>query len=156
MIMKQVKGILFIMLSVCLFMACSSDETDKASDLVGNLMGYWKVANQKQIEGQDPNTMGGLCFKKNGEIIQWGKTSENWYEIYTGKWWVSDDGEIMVDVYENTWCHIYTGIEKLSKNHLTIRSWGGFCGTPREEGNDVDYIKLDQAPNYDNLTKYER
>ena len=129
----------------------SGDETGDASDLVG----YWKVIDQEKSEGKDPNTMGGLCFKENGEIIAWGKGSENWYERYTGKWWVSDEGELLVDVYEGTMCHVYTGIERLSKTRLVIRNWGGFVGTSREEGYDVEYMKLDHAPNYDHLSKYE-
>ena len=146
----------FLWLGAFLLMlaGCSSDETGEASDL----MGYWKVIDQEdqeQSENRNPNAMGGLCFKKNGEIIEWGKTSTNWYETYTGKWWVSDEGELLVDVYEGSMCHVYTGIERLSKTHLVIRSWGGFAGTSREDGHDTEYTKLDHAPNYDNLSKYE-
>jgi hypothetical protein len=61
----------------------------------------------------------------------------------------------MVDVYEGVMCPIYTAIEKLSKTHLVIRSWGGFAGTSREEGHDVEYLKLENAPNYDNLNQIQ-
>ena len=129
--------------------ACSSDDEITDKDLVG----YWKVISDNQTEIKDNNSQGGLCFKNDGEIIVWGMNSESWYEIHSGKWWVSDEGDIMVDVYEGSMCHIYTAIERLSKTHLVIRSWGGFVGTPREEGYDVKYLKLENAPNYDNLNQ---
>ena len=88
--MKKV-SILWMSALLLMLAGCSGDETGDASDLVG----YWKVIDQEKSEGKDPNTMGGLCFKENGEIIAWGKGSENWYERYTGKWWVSDEGELL-------------------------------------------------------------
>ena len=142
--------------------ACSSDEEDEMSMLdetsmstaeTSDLLGYWKVISDNQTEIKDNNSQGGLCFKNDGEIIEWAMNSESWYEIHRGKWWVSDEGDIMVDVYEGVMCRIYTAIERLSKTHLVIRSWGGFVGTPREEGHDVEYLKLENAPNYDNLNQ---
>ena len=62
---------------------CSSDEIGDASDLVG----YWKVIGTEQVE--DPSSQGGLCFTKNGEIIEWGMNSKYWQERHTGKWWMS-------------------------------------------------------------------
>ena len=136
--------------------ACSSDEEDETSMSTAetsDLLGYWKVIANNQTEIKDNNSQGGLCFKNDGEIIVWGMNSESWYEIHSGKWWVSDEGDIMVDVYEGSMCHIYTAIERLSKTHLVIRSWGGFGGTPREKGYDVEYLKLENAPNHDNLNQ---
>ena len=120
-----------------------------------DLLGYWKVIADNQTEIKDSNSQSGLCFKNDGEIIEWAMNSESWYEIHRGKWWVSDEGDIMVDVYEGVMCRIYTAIERLSKTHLVIRSWGGFVGTPREEGYDVEYLKLENAPNYDNLNQIQ-
>ena len=142
--------------------ACSSDEEDEMSMLdetsmstaeTSDLLGYWKVIANNQTEIKDNNSQSGLCFKNDGEIIVWAMNSESWYEIHSGKWWVSDEGDIMVDVYEGVMCRIYTAIERLSKTHLVIRSWGGFGGTPREEGHDVEYLKLENAPNHDNLNQ---
>ena len=138
--------------------ACSSDEEDETSMSTAetsDLLGYWKVIADNQTGIKDSNSQSGLCFKNDGEIIEWAMNSESRYEIHSGKWWVSDEGEIMVDVYEGVMCPIYTAIEKLSKTHLVIRSWGGFAGTSREEGYDVEYLKLENAPNYDNLNQIQ-
>lgn len=143
------KSLLWISALLLILAGCSSDEIGDASDLVG----YWKVIGTEQVE--DPSSQGGLCFTKNGEIIEWGMNSKIWYERHTGKWWVSDEGKLEVDVYEGSMCRVYTGIEKLSKNNLIIRNWGGFAGTSREKGSDVEYKKLNHAPNYDNLSKIE-
>ena len=132
--------------------ACSSDEEDVETS---DLMGYWKVIADNQTGIKDKNSQSGLCFKNDGEIIEWAMNPKRWYEIHSGKWWVSDEGEIMVDVYEGVMCPIYTAIERLSKTHLVIRCWGGIVGTPREEGYDVEYLKLENAPNYDNLNQIQ-
>ena len=131
---KSLLWISVLLLMSGMLCACSSHEEDETSTLCG----YWKVISDNQNEIKD-NTM----------------NSESWYEIHRGKWWVSDEGDIMVDVYEGVMCPIYTAIEKLSKTHLVIRSWGGFAGTSREEGHDVEYLKLENAPNYDNLNQIQ-
>ena len=148
---KSLLWISVLLLMSGMLCACSSHEDDETSTLCG----YWKVISDNQNEIKDNNSQGGLCFKNDGEIIEWSMNSESWYEIHRGKWWVSDEGDIMVDVYEGVMCPIYTAIEKLSKTHLVIRSWGGFAGTSREEGHDVEYLKLENAPNYDNLNQIQ-
>ena len=128
---KSLLWISVLLLMSGMLCACSSHEEDETSTLCG----YWKVISDNQNEIKDNNSQGGLCFKNDGEIIEWAMNSESWYEIHRGKWWVSD--------------------EKLSKTHLVIRSWGGFAGTSREEGHDVEYLKLENAPNYDNLNQIQ-
>ena len=127
------KRLLWMSMLLLILAGCSSDDEITDKDLVG----YWKDISDNQTEIKDNNSQGGLCFKNDGEIIIWGMNFESWYEIHSGKWWVSDEGDIMVDVYEGSMCHIYTAIERLSKTHLVIRSWGGFVG----EASLVHHVK---------------
>jgi len=41
---------------------------------------------------------------------------------------------------------LYYKVMSVTKNRLVIRTYGGFFGTPLEEGTDVEYKKID-TPN---------
>ena len=72
---KSLLWISVLLLMSGMLCACSSHEEDETSTLCG----YWKVISDNQNEIKDNNSQGGLCFKNDGEIIEWAMNSESWY-----------------------------------------------------------------------------
>ena len=57
------------------------DETSMSTAETSDLLGYWKVIADNQTEIKDNNSQGGLCFKNDGEIIEWAMNSERRFHV---------------------------------------------------------------------------
>ena len=143
------KKVLWVCALLLFLTGCSSDDDLTINEK--NILGYWE--NEATTNGR-----GGLLFTSDGEIKYWGFPSTGTYtqladnEQYSeGPWgyfWFDDDGTIHMQNRpkgsDPNPDELYYKIVRVTKTHLVIRTFGGFCGTPPEEGTDVVYKKINK------------
>lgn len=144
------KKVLWVCALLLLLAGCSSDD----DNLVINdkiILGYWE--NETSVYGRE-----GLLFTSDGEIKYWGFSltgnnsqladNEQYSERHWGYFWVDYNGTIHIqnrpkDSNPNT-DELYYEVMNVTKDRLVIRAFGGFFGTPLEEGTDVVYKRTDK------------
>ena len=144
--MKKI-SILWISALLLILAGCSSDEIT-INDR--NILGYWELV------GENAWGTGGLVFASNGEIKYWdyGIHSDDdsgprtYSEGHWGYFWFDDEGMLKLQNRKKDSApnpdEMYYKVMSLTKNRLVIRHFGGFAGTPLEEGYDVEYKKIDK------------
>ena len=141
------KSLLWISAVLLMLAGCSSDEIT-INDR--NILGYWELV------GENVWGTGGLVFASNGEIKYWdyGIHSDDdsgprtYSEGHWGYFWFDDEGTLKLQNRKKDSApnpdEMYYKVMSLTKNRLVIRHFGGFAGTPLEEGYDVEYKKIDK------------
>jgi len=149
--MKQ-KKLLWLCLLSLLLAGCSSDD-DSTTINNKNILGYWEITTTIDVRR-------GLLFTAEGEIKSWeispqisfdnSQPSDNgqYSEVPWGTFWFEDDGTLEIqnrpknsEPYPD---ELYYKVISLTKDRLVIRTFGGFFGTPLEEGTDIVYKKTDK------------
>ena len=138
------KKVLWVCALLLLLTGCSSDDDNLVIN-DKNILGYWEYTGA--ITGDVVST--GLYFQNDGKIIYWSIPVMNGYnETDWGYFWVDDDGTIQIQNRPKgsnpNPDELYYKIVRVTKNRLVIRTFGGFCGTPPEEGTDIVYKKIDK------------
>ena len=140
------KSLLWISALLLMLAGCSSDDDITTNDKI--ILGYWESTGT--IDGRS-----GLLFTSDGEIKYWdysliyGPTYDNrYFEQHWGYFWFDDDGTLEIqdrpkDSDPNP-DEMYYKVMSLTKDRLVIRHFGGFAGTPLEEGYDIEYKKTDK------------
>ena len=155
------KKLLWLCLSLLLLAGCSSDN-DSITINNRNILGYWEMATSGYWMCTTNTTTidvrRGLLFTPEGEIKSWAISSpissnnyqltdnEQYSEVPWGVFWFEDDGTLEIqnrpknsEPYPD---ELYYKVMSLTKDRLVIRTFGGFFGTPLEEGTDITYKKL--------------
>ena len=149
--MKQ-KKLLWLCLLSLLLAGCSSDD-DSTTINNKNILGYWEITTTIDVRR-------GLLFTAEGVIKSWeispqisfdnSQPSDNgqYSEVPWGTFWFEDDGTLEIqnrpknsEPYPD---ELYYKVISLTKDRLVIRTFGGFFGTPLEEGTDIVYKKTDK------------
>ena len=144
------KSLLWISALVLMMAGCSSSD-DEITINDKNILGYWEFLTVGYERGT-----GGLFFVSNGEIKHWqyGICSPDdsgpltYSEQHWGYFWFDDEGTLEIqnrpkDSNPNP-DELYYKVMSLTKDSLVIRHFGGFAGTPFEEGIDMVYKKTDK------------
>ena len=144
------KSLLWLSALLLMLAGCSSSDDDiEIKD--NTILGYWEYTNPI-------DSRGGLLFTSDGEIKHWeyspiiGVNDNYQYsEGHWGLWWIED----VIGYEKSNAIHIKEGnktpnpdelyyqVMSLTKDRLVIRHFGGFAGTPFENGTDVTYKKTD-------------
>ena len=149
--MKQ-KKLLWLCLLSLLLAGCSSDD-DSTTINNKNILGYWEITTTIDVRR-------GLLFTAEGEIKSWAISSpissnsyqltdnEQYSEVPWGVFWFKGDGTLEIqDRPKNSEPYpdeLYYKVISLTGDRLVIRTFGGFFGTPLEEGTDMVYKKTDK------------
>ena len=141
------KSLSWIIVLLLMLAGCSSDEIT-INDR--NILGYWELV------GENVWGTGGLVFSSNGEIKSWNygihsaddSGPRTYSEGHWGYFWFDDDGTLKIQNRKKDSApnpdEMYYKVMSLTKDRLVIRHFGGFAGTPLEEGSDVEYKKTDK------------
>ena len=141
------KSLLWISALLLMLAGCSSDEI-AINDR--NILGYW------ELTGENEWGTGGLVFSSNGEIKSWNygihsaddSGPRTYSEVPWGYFWFDDDGTLKLQNRKKDSApnpdEMYYKVMSLTKDRLVIRHFGGFAGTPLEEGYDIEYKKTDK------------
>ena len=141
------KSLLWISVLLLILAGCSSDEIT-INDR--NILGYWELV------GENVWGTGGLVFSSNGEIKSWNygihsaddSGPRTYSEGHWGYFWFDDDGTLKLQNRKKDSApnpdEMYYKVMSLTKDRLVIRHFGGFAGTPLEEGYDIEYKKTDK------------
>ena len=141
------KSLLWISVLLLMLAGCSSDEI-AINDR--NILGYWELV------GENVWGTGGLVFSSNGEIKSWNygihsaddSGPRTYSEGHWGYFWFDDDGTLKLQNRKKDSApnpdEMYYKVMSLTKDRLVIRIFGGFAGTPLEEGYDIEYKKTDK------------
>ena len=141
------KSLLWISALLLMLAGCSSVEIT-INDR--NILGYWELV------GENVWGTGGLVFSSNGEIKSWNygihsaddSGPRTYSEVPWGYFWFDDDGTLKIQNRKKDSApnpdEMYYKVMSLTKDRLVIRIFGGFAGTPLEEGYDIEYKKIDK------------
>ena len=141
------KSLLWISVLLLMLAGCSSDEI---AIYDRNILGYWELI------GENEWGTGGLVFASNGEIKSWtygihsadDSGPRTYSEGHWGYFWFDDDGTLKLQNRKKDSApnpdEMYYKVMSLTKDRLVIRIFGGFAGTPLEEGYDIEYKKTDK------------
>lgn len=137
------KSLLWISALLLMLTGCSSSDDGIINDK--NVLGYWG----SEATNNDP---WGLIFVPDGEIKYWEYSigTEQYSERHWGYFWFDNDGTLNIqdrpkDSNPNP-DELYYAVTSLTEDHLVIRVFGGFAGTPLEKGTDMVYKKMTSMP----------
>ena len=142
------KYLLWMSALLLILAGCSNDDEITIKDK--NILGYWESTGEKEWG------TGGLLFASNGEIKHWTYSVHSaddsgpltYSEGHWGYFWFDDDGTLNIQNRKKDSDpdpdEMYYKVTTLTKDRLVIRSFGGFAGTPLEEGTDIVYMKTDK------------
>ena len=142
------KNVLWVCALLLLLAGCSNDDEITINDK--NILGHWELIKSDNAWGT-----GGLVFASDGEVKFWryGISSDDdsgpltYSEQHWGYFWFDDDGTIHMQNRpkgsDPNPDELYYKVTSLTKDRLVIRTYGGFAGTPLEEGSDLVYKKTD-------------
>ena len=119
---------------------------DEITILDRNILGYWE-GSTRTVDAR-----GGLVFVSTGDIKGWQYSlltgTGQYSESHWGYFWFDDDGKLRIQNRPKNSSpnpdELYYAVASLTKDSLVIRVFGGFIGTPYENGTDVVFKKIEK------------